>query len=158
VFLAIKSVIQPFKPTTQVLELLENFRQMVNDCVKIGLANDASTLNRLSNLSYSQLSEYDVMSYYKLCAISHAAGILANRKKSLKRVLNPRKPYARLPLLTSCYGFKITGNVLRVPIGERQYFDIPLNGYVRTILSDSSTKVRSFTLTANNTMTLCYSK
>jgi putative transposase len=102
---------------------METFRQMVNHCVRIGLESDASTLKKLSNLSYSQLAEYDVISYYKLCAISHAAGMLANRKKSLKRGLNPRQPYARRPLLVSCYGFKILDGVLKAPIGNRQYFN-----------------------------------
>lgn len=82
---AVKSVGQSFIPTPHMLGLMETFRQIVNHCVTIGLENGASMLKKLSNLSYSQLGNYDIMSYYKLCAISHAAGILANRKKSLKR-------------------------------------------------------------------------
>jgi len=69
-----------------VLLLLEIFRRMVNDSIRIGLANDASSLRRLSLLSYSQLAHYAPPSCYKLCAISRAAGILAARKKSIKRL------------------------------------------------------------------------
>jgi putative transposase len=58
---------------------------MVNDCIRVGLANEVSSLRRLSLLSYNQLAHYDSPSYYKLCAISRAAGILAARKKSLRR-------------------------------------------------------------------------
>ncbi|MCI0557974.1 MAG: IS200/IS605 family accessory protein TnpB-related protein, partial [Nitrososphaera sp.] len=144
-------------PTLQMLEQMETFRQMVNDCVAIGLKNDASTLKKLSSLSFSQLARYDVISYYKLCAISHAAGILANRKKSLKRGIKPRQPYAKRQLLVSCYGFRITDNVLRVPLGNKQHFDIPLNSYIRKILSDPILKVRSFTLTADS-LSICISK
>ncbi|MCI0560460.1 MAG: hypothetical protein MN733_18390 [Nitrososphaera sp.] len=56
-------------PTPPILQLMETFRKMVNDCIRIGLDSDASTLRKLSNLSYSQLARYDVISYYKLCAI-----------------------------------------------------------------------------------------
>jgi putative transposase len=80
---------------------------MVNVCIRSGLKKNVSTMKQLSELEYRQLSNYDVMSYYKLCAISHAAGILANRKKSLQRGFKPRKPYARKPFLISCYGFKM---------------------------------------------------
>ena len=104
---------------------------------------------KLSNLSYSQLAKYNIISYYKLAAISHAMGILANRKKSLKRGLKPRQPYARQPLLVSRYGFKIINEVLKVPLGKRRYYDIPLNNYVTRILSDSLLRIRSFTLTAD---------
>jgi hypothetical protein len=47
---------------------------MVNHSISIGLAYDVSSLRRLSLLSYNQLASYDVPSYYKLCAISRAAG------------------------------------------------------------------------------------
>jgi len=70
------------------------FRRMVNESILIGLANDVSSLRRLSLLSYSQLAQYDSPSYYKLCAISRAAGILAARKKCLRRGFPTRAPYA----------------------------------------------------------------
>ncbi|WP_187147600.1 hypothetical protein [Candidatus Nitrososphaera gargensis] len=83
------------------------------------------------------------MSYYKLCAKSRMplAGILANRKKSIMHGMNLR-PYAKKPLLVLCYGFKIADGILRVSLDERQYFDIPLNGYVRRTLSNQS--IREF--------------
>jgi putative transposase len=130
---------------------------MANDCIRIGLDNNVSTMNKLCNITYKQLTSYNIMSYYKLCAISHAAGILANRKKSIKRGINPRRPYATKPLLISCYGFKIVNSTLKVPLGDRQYFDIPLNRYVRKILSNQSIRIRSFTLTVN-AVSICYSK
>ena len=64
---------------------------MVNDSIRTGLVNDASSLRRLSLLSYNQLAHYHSPSSYKLCAISRAAGILASRKKSSQeRLPNPR--------------------------------------------------------------------
>jgi putative transposase len=136
---------------------METFRQMVNDCIRIGLENNISTMKKLCSVAYKQLAYYDIISYYKLCAISRAAGILTNRKKSMQRGKTPRKPYARRPFLVSCYGFKIVDNILKVPVGHRQYFEIPLNTYVMNILSDNSLQVRSFTITANS-LSICFSK
>jgi putative transposase len=155
---AIKSVKQCYVPSYEILQMMETFRQMVNDCIRIGLDNNVSTMKKLCNLAYKQFANYDIITYYKLCAISHAAGILANRKKSIKRGLQPRHPYAVRPLLVSCYGFKIENGVLKVPLGGRQYFDIPLNSYVRRMLvSEPSLKIRSFTLTADS-LSICILK
>jgi putative transposase len=153
----IKSVKQQFQPTPELLQLMEIFRQMVNDCIRIGLDNNVSVMKKLSNLAYKSLAIHEVYSKYKLCAISHAAGILQNRKKSLQRARSPRNPYVIGPFLISCYGFKIVDGILKVPIGGKQYFDIPLSSYVKSILSDSTLQIRSFTLSINS-LSLCYSK
>src|SRR2546421_3736650 len=114
--LAVKSVWQQYAPTRDVLGLLELFRRMVNESIRIGLANDVSSLKRLSLLSYNQLAHYDSPSYYKLCAISRAAGILASRRKSLRRGFPTREPYALRPQLVSCYGFKVNNGGLEIPV------------------------------------------
>src|ERR1700704_6828239 len=113
--LAVKSVWQHYAPTRDVLGLLEVFRRMVNESVRIGLANNVSSLRRLSLLSYNQLAQYDSPSCYKLCAISRAAGILQSRKKSLKRGFPTREPYTIRPCLVSCYGFKVKNGWLEIP-------------------------------------------
>ncbi len=146
---ATKAVIQRYTPNARILELLEAFRQMVNDCIRIGLANDVSTLRRLCSLSYKELARYDCRSYYKLCAISRAAGILAARKKSMRRGYPTKSPYAVKPHLVSCYGFKLANGVFKLPLGRREYFEIPLNGHTREVLSEPGLTVRSFTLTAS---------
>ena len=80
---------------------------MVNECIRIGLESNASTLKRLSFLSYRELAKYNICSDYKLCAISKAARILSARKKSIKRGFKPRSPYVVKPLLTGYRRFKI---------------------------------------------------
>lgn len=144
-------------------KMMETFRQMVNDCIRIGLENnnDASTLKKLSRLCYPVLGKYDIVSYYKLHAISKAAGILSNRKQSIKRGHPTKTPYMKHASLISSYGFKVENGVLKVPLGARQYFDIPLNPHVQGILSDPAVTVCSFTLAAannNDTISICYSK
>ena len=155
--LALKSVIQKYN-SESLLPLMEIFRRMVNDCIQIGLENDVSSLKRLSKLCYPLLEKYDIISYYKLHAISRAAGILANRKQSIKRGCPTATPYFKKGILISSYGFKIKDGILKVPIGDRKYFDIQLNNHTKKILSDQALTVRSFTLTANNTVSICYSK
>jgi hypothetical protein len=51
-----KSVWQNYTPSPKVLGLLELFRKMVNESIRIGLLNNVSSLRKLSLLSYSQLA------------------------------------------------------------------------------------------------------
>src|SRR5467141_892835 len=152
--LAVKSVWQHYAPTRDVLVLLEVFRRMVNESIRIGIANDASSLRRLSLLSYNQLAHYDSPSCYKLCAISRAAGILASRKKSLKRGFSTRTPYAVRQELVSCYSFKTKNGRLEIPIARGKRLSIPMTKHTIDIISQPGVKVRSFTLTRNR---LCLS-
>src|SRR2546425_12851324 len=122
---------------------------MVNESIRIGIANDASSLRRLSLLSYALLAQYDSPSYYKLCAISRAAGILASRKKSLRRGFPNRTPYAVRQQLVSCYGFKTKNGRLEIPIARGKRLSIPLTKHTLSIISQPGVEVHSFTLTRN---------
>src|SRR5437867_5179490 len=157
IVLAVKSVWQYYVPIGDILRLLELFRRMVNDSIRIGLLNDASSLRQLSLLSYNQLAHYDSPSCYKLCAISRAAGILAARKKSVRRGFATRTPYAVRPQLVSCYGFKIENGGLKIPVSRGKRFSIPLTKHVLEIISRPGVKVRSFTLTQNR-LSLCVAR
>jgi putative transposase len=152
--LAFKSVWQNYTPPPEVLWLLELFRKMVNDSIRTGLANNVSSLRRLSLLSYNQLAWYDSPSCYKLCAISRAAGILASRKKSLKRGFLTKAPYAVRPVLVSCYNLKIKNDGLEIPVARGKRLSIPLTRHMLDTISQPGVKVRSFTLTPNR---LCLS-
>ena len=132
---------------------------MTNEAIRIGLANgNISNMKKLCNLSYKELKRYtDVPSVYKLCAISKAAGILASRKKSIKREYPTKDPYVKKPLLVSCYSFKIVNGKLKIPIARRKYEFIPLNNHTMKVLEDKTLKVRSFTLT-ETALSLCIAK
>ncbi|MHB1908461.1 MAG: IS200/IS605 family accessory protein TnpB-related protein [Nitrososphaerales archaeon] len=155
--LARKSVKQSYTPSQRVLDLIKEFRQMTNESIRIGLANDASSLKRLSNLSYKELKRYNVRSCYKLCAISKAAGILASRKKSINRGFETKDPYLKKLVLVSCYSFKIVNEKLRIPLGNRKFEEIQLVKHTLKVLSDKSLKVNSFTITESS-LSLCISK
>jgi len=157
IVLAVKSVWQNYVPSSDVLRLLELFRKMVNESLRIGTANDASSLRRLSLLSYNQLAQYDSPSYYKLCAISRAAGILAARKKSIRRGFTTRTPYTFRQQLVSCYGFKIRNGALDIPVSRGKRFSIPFTKHVLEVISQPGLEVRSFTLTRNR-LILCIAR
>src|SRR2546428_5622446 len=155
--LAFKSVWQYYVPARDVLRLVDVFRRMVNESLQIGIANDVSSLRKLSLLSYNQLAHHDSPSYYKLCAISRAAGILAARKKSIRRGFPTKTPYAVRPMLKSCYGFKIGNGLLEIPVSRGKRFSTPLTKHVLEVISQPGVKVRSFTLTQNR-LSLCIAR
>jgi putative transposase len=152
-----KSVKQSYKPSPEVLSLMQSFRQMVNDCIQVGLSNDASSLKRLSVLSYPQLKRYEGYSPYRLTAISKAAGIISARRKSIKRGFPTKTPYLSKNILVSCYGFKIKDGSLVIHLDADSFETIPLNAHTLNVLPDPSLTVRSFTLTERS-LSLCISK
>ena len=153
-----KSVKQRLIPTPPIVRLMESFRLICNDAIRIGLAADASSLKSLSKLAYDSLKRYeDIPSYYRLCAISKAAGILASRKKSIKRGFPSRNPHLSKNLLVSCYGFRVEGASLFVPTGDRRFERVPLNAHTLAVLSQPDVRVRSFTFN-DNSLSLCIAK
>jgi len=148
-----KSVWQHYTPAPETSWLLEQFRQMLNDCIQIGLAENVTSLKSLSLKAYRQLSRYDVVSYYKLCAISAATGILRNYRKAKRKNPDMKEPYARRPRLTTCYGFKVRDGELSLPIHAKKHVRISLNQHVQATVNGFT--LRSVTLTKDR-LSLAY--
>jgi putative transposase len=159
--LARKSVKQNFQPSTQVLSLMEDFREMTNACIGIGLTlenNDRPPpMRRLALASYERLGHYGGYSKYRLTAISKAAGILSARAKSIKRGFPTKTPYLSKPMLVSCYGFRIEDGKLLFHIDAKRSVSIPLNNNTLKVLSEPGLTIRSFTIT-NNSLSLSFSR
>lgn len=145
----VKAVQQSYTPSRDILDLLEQFRRMLNDCIRIGLAENLTSMKSLSLKAYRQLTPYDTPSYYKLCAISRATGILRNYRKSRREGRHVKEPHVRKPQLVTCYGFKISNCKLIIPSKDRQPIIIPLNPHTLSVLSQPNLTVRSVTLTEN---------
>ena len=128
---------------------------MVNDCVRIGLKENLTSMKSLSMKAYHQLSAYDAPTYYRLTAISRAAGILRNYRKELKRNRSARVPYVTRLSLTDCYGFRVIHRLVRLPVRKGEYVFIVLNDH--TLRTISGRTPRSLTLTANG-LSICLSK
>jgi putative transposase len=152
---AVKAVKQNYTPSLELLDLLDKFRRMVNDCTRIGLAENVTSMKALSEKSYHKLAKYDAPTQYRLTAISKATGILRNYKHILRRDPKAKKPYAFKLMLTDCYAFRIIDGSLRLPIRPREYVYIPLNAYV--LQSIEGYTVRSVCLTAC-TLSIVFSK
>ena len=130
---------------------------MVNECIRIGLDNNITTLRKFSSNHYHDLEKYDTQSKYKLTAISQACGRLSQMKRSIREGKTPKSPYVQKSYLVSCYGFKINGMLLSIPIGDRRYIHIILNRHTQQILSDKLLKVKSFVITPDS-ISLCIQK
>ena len=130
-----------------MLQLLNQFRLMVNRCIRVGVQENLSSLKALSLKSYAQLSEYDAMSYYKLCAISAATGILRNYRKAKRKNPHNKEPHARRLRLSTCYGFKIQDDKLLLPLHARERLPISLTKHVQETIMGC--EVRAVTITHN---------
>src|SRR5436309_15786870 len=110
---------------------------MVNDCVRIGLRENLTSMKSLSIRAYHQLSAYDVPTCYRLTAISRAAGILRNYRRELKKMgQSARVPYVTRLSLTDCYGFRVIHRLVRLPIRRRgEYTFIVLNDHTLRSIS-----------------------
>src|SRR6058998_3889685 len=86
-----------------------------------------------------------------------AAGILTSRKKSRRRGLPSRTPYAVRQQLVSCYGFKTRNGGLEIPIARGKRVSIPLTKHTLSLISPPGVTVRSFTLTKNR-LSLCIAR
>ena len=129
---------------------METFRQMVNECIRVGLDSNISTLGKFSSLYYKNLGKYQIQSKYKLTAMSQACGKLSQMKRSIRDGKIPKSPYIQKSYLVSCYGFKIHETSLSIPIGDRKYINVILNHYTQQILLDKSLKVKSFVITPDS--------
>src|SRR5208337_2524567 len=112
---AVKAVQQHYRSSPEILRMLDGFRLMLNACIQVGLVEHVTSLKALSLKAYKQLATYDAMSYYKLCAISGATGILRNYRRTARNGGNPTAPHVRRLRLTTCYGLRIENGYLLLP-------------------------------------------
>jgi putative transposase len=153
---AVKSIKQKISYNQDLESMMETFRNMTNHCIRIGIKNNCSTLKRLSMLSYHEL-DYNILSSYKLNAISQACGVLSKYRKEIKKNPDAKIPYISRPFIVNCYGFKINGSLISIPFKPHNPINILLNNHTQDILSDPALKVCSFTITAFN-ISICISK
>jgi len=128
---------------------------MINDCIRIGIREKSTSMKSLSSKAYRQLSQYDVAVCYRLTAISRAAGILKNYRRSLRKNSQTRVPQAKRLSLVDCYGFRIKGKRLRLTLRAHQHAYIELNAYTLKALGDNF--LRSVTLTSES-LSVTYSR
>jgi len=116
---AYKAVTVPFKPP---VELLRDFRDMINYCIQAGLRHGATSRFKLTRLVYRELSSrYPWHSWYALSAIEVACAILKNYRKALRRGLSPESLRARrLVAKIASQALKVEESRVRIPLRPRE--------------------------------------
>jgi len=148
--LAVKAVEVSYKPSEDILKLLETFKGMLNYCIRAGLEKNITSRFRLTKVVYHDLMKCGYHSWYVLGAIEVATAILKNYRKAKRRRKNVKQPRARrLMAKLGNQAYKIVGDQLRIPIKPREYFYVKLHKRVLEFLSDSTLRLGSVTLTAS---------
>lgn len=149
--LAVKAV--QFKHSEPIGDLLETFRNMVNEAVRIALEQRITSRFRLIRAVYEPFKRYGLHTHYILSACEVACGLIRNRKR--RKTPYVRKAFLKLDNQT----FKIKGDTIRIPMKPRQFLEIPLKmgAYQKSFLTDPTLKLGSVTMTAS-TVTVVFSK
>lgn len=151
----VKCVVQSYTATDEILNRLQDFRMMLNDCIRIGIRENLTAMRSLTSKAYQQLSHYEMATCYRLTAISKATGILKNYRRSLRKNPRTRIPYVKRLGLVDCYRFRIQDKRLRITLRPHEYAYIDLNSH--TLEAIAACACRSVTLTSEN-LSICYSK
>lgn len=136
----VKSVKFRYKQNEEVLKLLESFRLMVNDAIRVGLELKVRSRFRLWRLCYHDLRQrYGLHHTYANAACEVAFSILKKHHKW------QRRPYvSRLMLrIDDCRAYRLFHLLLRIPITGGTYTFLQLRGgdYQLRLLSDPSVKI-----------------
>jgi len=141
---ATKAVRFSYTPTEDMLNLLETFRCMVNDALRIGFKKKPRSRFQLITMAYRDFKErYGLHTHYILSACECAFAMLRNRKWK-------KLPYAkRLFMKLDNQTYKLDYMLLRIPTSPRTFIHIPLRGgeYQLTFLRDPNLKRGSITIT-----------
>lgn len=152
-----RSVTQPFNPDEDLLIKMNQFKMMVNNCIRIGINNNCYTHMRLVKLCYKELDNFDIQTSYKLYAIVEALYRLKSYKSVLKKNKRVRVPYVKKPYLTNGYYFHVNNMLLTIPNKRWIPKHILLNEFVSKKLSDVDTKIISFSISLKS-LSIRYSK
>lgn len=151
----VKAVQFHIQPTEQLLRLLETFKDIVNEAIRIGLEKKVKSRFRLIAEMYQYFKErYSLHTRYILNACEVAFSIIKKHKKWY------RKPYAkRLMLKLDNQTYQLNYMLLKIPIKPRDLILMPLKGgeYQFSFLRDATLKRGSITITPS-TVIVAFSK
>jgi putative transposase len=152
--LSVKAVTFRYKPTEEVLSLLETFRNMVNEALRVGFEKKPKSRFKLIMEVYQLFKErYGLHTHYILNACECAFAMLRNRRWK-------KKPYAKhLFLKLDNQAYQLNYMLLRIPTTPRNFIMIPLIGgeHQLAFLRDATLKRGSVTLT-DSKISISFSK
>jgi putative transposase len=142
---AVKSVKFAYTPTQLTRELLETFREMVNEAVRICLKEGITGRLRLRDRVYREFQDrYGVVS----CLPYSVAEVAWSMVKKHRRW--ERKPFARrLMMKMESQKYSLNYSILSLPFrkGERILIPLRYGDYQRSFLMDTTLKRGSVTIT-----------
>ena len=143
-----KSVGFRYNSTPSIRELLETFRDMVNDAIRICLDEGIKGRLRLRDRIYREFQErYRVGSRYPYSVAEVAWSIVKKHRRW------QRKPFAkRLMLKMDSRNYSLNYSILSLPFrkGERLLIPLEYGAYQRSFLMDTTLKRGSVTVTESN--------
>jgi len=150
----VKAVRFSYIPSVEMLSLLETFRCMVNDALRIGFEKKPRSRFQLITMVYRDFKErYGLHTHYILNACECAFAMLRNRKWRTM-------PYAKcLFMKLDNQTYKLNYMLLRIPTTPRNFIHMPLSGgeYQLSFLRNPNLKRGSITIT-DSTVILAVSK
>src|SRR5258708_34840834 len=152
---AVKGVKFAYGQTPQTITLLSTFRDMVNDAIRICLAEKVKGRLTLRNRVYKNLKErYGVVSMLPYSVAEVAWSIVKKHKRW------QRRPHAkRLMFKIDAASFSLNPSILSLPFrkGERVLIPLQYGEYQRSFLMDKTLKRGSVTMT-DSSIVIAFSK
>ncbi len=136
-----------------LLEVLAEFRLIVNKSIRIALRRGICSRFRLTREAYTVLSaETTIHKRYIPCAFEVALGILKAHRRRVRKGKDTATPYVRRLFLKAenqSYWLDRESGRLRIPLRGTQgvQLTLPLSEWHRSMLSDSSWALGSLTVT-----------
>ncbi len=150
---AVRAVRFSYAYSQELGSLLEDFRLMCNDAIRIALQEKPKNRFALIRLAYSRLKEYGLHTHYLLSACEVAFSIYRNKERR-------SRPYVkRVFLKLDSQSYLLNHMVLRIPTRPRQFVYLVLQGsrYHLAFIDDSSLRKGSITLTPQG-LSIAFSK
>lgn len=140
---AIRSVKVAYEAPAELSSLLESFRLMWNDALRIALAEKPKSRFRLIALSYPRLKKYGLHTHYMLSACEVA--FAAYRNKNRRHAPYIRKAFLKL----DSQSYTLQHLILRLPVKPRQFLYLRLHAsdYHLSIIDDPTLKRCQVTVT-----------
>jgi putative transposase len=152
---AVKGVKFGYRPIPSSRELLFTFKDMVNEAIRICLAENVRGRLRLRDRIYKEFQEkYRVVSCFPYSVAEVAWSIVKKHKRW------HRKPYAKRPMFKmDAASFSLNYSILSLPFrkGERVLIPLRYGEYQRSFLMDKTLKRGSVTMTESS-IVIAFSK
>jgi putative transposase len=150
---AMKSLSFKYSASEELSSLLEDFRLMCNDAIRIALSEKPRNRFNLIGLAYSRLKGYGLHTHYILSACEVAYSIYRNKRR--KTIPYVGKAFLKL----DNQSYKLDHLLLRIPTTPRHFIFLTLRGseYHLSFIDDSNLKRGSITIT-ERTVSITFSK